>query len=385
MYQQLIKYLSNIFGISGDFVENSLGTITVFTLYFTLSSLLKKIVNKHLNEEYRDEVISEILPTVLKLTAFGFLSTIWLTGGASVESTLKLSSSFMEQVVQVIYIILFYLGSKVASEVFAGIKYSHDEGKQYTFRKRIRIIIGVICIILFIKIWINKTENISTYLGLLSAGLAIALQDIIASLAGWAYILMVKPLKVGDRVQIGDISGDIIDTKLLQFCMLETGNWVKSEQATGRILYFPNSFVFKNSIANYDVGFEYIFSEIPITVTFESNWKKARKILEEILENEVKGFKEDAGRQIRKASSKMKLRFAHLDPKIILNVSEFGVCLTLRFLCKVRVRRFIESKIWEKVLDSFSQQADIDFAYPTTRYYLNLKEGKSEAGGPKLV
>ena len=318
----------------------------------------------------------------MRFIAAGFLAKIWLTGEASLESSLQISRPLMGHIVETLYVLLFYMGAKFASEVFLGIKYSDETEKLYTIRKTIAILLGFVCLILLVKIWFQKSTNLSTYFGLLSAGLAIALKDSISSLAGWAYIYMVKPFKIGDRIQIGEASGEIIDVNLLQFCVLETGNWVGIDQSTGRVIFFPNSFVFKNSIANYEAGFEHIFAEMPVVVTFESDWRKAHDLLEWIVARETIGVKESARRQIRKASREMRIKLMHLDSKVIVSVVDIGVCLTLRFLCKVRERRFLESRIWEDVLEAFSKEPSIDFAYPTTRYYDNVKEGKP---GKKLV
>lgn len=117
-------------------------------------------------------------------------------------------------------------------------------------------------------------------------------------------------------------------------------------------------------------------------ITFESDWRKAVTILEEILEKNVGREKLDAERQIKRASRTMRLFFIHLDPRVITSVADSGVVLTLRFLSKIRNRRFLEAKVWEAVLEEFSKSESIDFAYPTSRYYVNHIEGKAHAGGP---
>ena len=86
-----------------------------------------------------------------------------------------------------------------------------------------------------------------------------------------------KPLKVGDRVQIGDVTGDVIDIRIFQFSVIEIGNWVDADQSTGRIIHIPNGTIFIKWQANYTAGFEYIWNEIPVLVTFESDWKTAKQ------------------------------------------------------------------------------------------------------------
>src|SRR5436309_2546056 len=124
---------------------------------------------------------------------------------------------------------------------------------------------------------------IATFLGLFTAGLAIALKDIVANLAGWAYIVWRRPFDVGDRVQIGPHAGDVIDLHLFQFTLNEIGNWVKADQSTGRIIHIPNGKVLSEPLANYDKGFRYIWNEIPVVISFESDWKQAKRLLEAIV------------------------------------------------------------------------------------------------------
>lgn len=84
-------------------------------------------------------------------------------------------------------------------------------------------------------------------------------------------------------MQIGQHVGDVIDIRLFQFTILEIGNWVEADQSTGRLIHMPNAKVFQEPQANYSTGFEYIWHEIPVMVTFESNWKKTKTILQEIV------------------------------------------------------------------------------------------------------
>lgn len=383
-YVEVIDLFSRALRLSNDAIENLLGSLLIFLSYLFLRLVFTRYLKNKINEKYKEQFLKEVVPHVLKLLAIGFLLKIWLTGEASFASFFEVPAILMGHIVDTIYIYLFYLGTRLAAEVFIEITYSDDERKIFAMRRTSKIFLGIVCIILLIKVWIATSGNYSTYFGLLSAGLAIALQDVIVSLAGWCYLIIVKPFNLGDRIQIGEYKGDVIDLKLFQFFVLETGNWVNGDQPTGRILNFPNSFVFKNVIANYNAGFQFIFSEMPIMITFESDWKLSLKLLNEILFAEVGEENAEAISQIKRASRTMQLSFAHLDPKVIISVADSGVVLTLRFLCKIRERRFLEAKIWHKVLEAFGGNDSIDFAYPTNRYYVNHLEGKANAGGPKL-
>jgi small-conductance mechanosensitive channel len=168
----------------------------------------------------------------------------------------------------------------------------------------------------------------------------------------------------------------VIDLRLFAFSLVEIGNWVDADQSTGRILHIPNGKVFQETVANYTQGFNFIWDEIPVTVTFESDWRRAKEMLAEIAEKHTAIKSEQAQREVRKAASRYLIRYEHLTPIVWTSVVDIGVTLTIRFLTDPRRRRSTENAIWEDIVETFWQADDIDFAYPTMRYYDNVAEGK---------
>ena len=222
-------------------------------------------------------------------------------------------------------------------------------------------------------------KSLSTYLGLLSAGLAIALKDPLVNLAGWAFIIWQRPIEVGDRIQVGEYRGDVIDQRIFMFTLMEIGNWVDAEQSTGRIIHIPNGKVFNDALANYSKGFQYIWNEIPVLITFESNWKKAKSILTKIIDKHAQSLSETARQKVRRAARKFMIFYTTLTPTVYTCVKDCGIMLTMRYLCEPRQRRTNDQAIWEDVLEEFAKCDDIDFAYPTQRFYHNALEGKEGA------
>jgi small-conductance mechanosensitive channel len=240
----------------------------------------------------------------------------------------------------------------------------------------------VAALILVAMIWLEAIQSLGTFLGLLSAGIAIALKDLVASLAGWVFIMWRRPFQLGDRVQIGAIAGDVVDIRIFQFTLLEIGNWVNADQSTGRIIHVPNARLLTEPLANYTSQYKYVWNELPVLVTFESDWRKAKAILLEILEEKVGGVVADAEREVKAASKKFLIHLSKLTPKVYTSVEDSGVLLTLRFICDARQRRDTAEEVWEAVLVAFGKEPDVDFAYPTTRMYHNLLEGKGGARAP---
>ena len=222
-------------------------------------------------------------------------------------------------------------------------------------------------IIIVGQIWLDGIGSIVTYLGLVSAGIAIALKDPITNITGWLFILWNRPLEAGDRIQLGEHSGDVIDINFFNFTVMEIGNWVDADQNTGRIIHIPNGKIFIETLANYGKGFEYIFNEIPVLITFESKWQIAKKILEKIAKDFGEHPTRAAEREIKKASQKFLIQDQKLDPVVYTKVAESGVLLTIRYLCTPQFRRDTEQEIWEEILKEFDLEPNIELAYPTIR------------------
>lgn len=222
-------------------------------------------------------------------------------------------------------------------------------------------------IVIIILIWMDSVGNLTTYVGLLSAGIAIALKEIFTNLAGWLFIETRKPFEVGHRILVGDQKGDVIDKSLFQFSLMEVSSYSDGEQSTGRIIDIPNGFVFTYPTVNYTKGFEYIWNEVKLLITFESDWKKAKTLLLDIANKETNITTERASKQIRDASKKYMIHYNKLTPIIYTDVLESGIRLTVRYLCEPKRRRTTTNKIWEDILELIHENDDIELAYPTRR------------------
>jgi small-conductance mechanosensitive channel len=240
---------------------------------------------------------------------------------------------------------------------------------RYNWKRTLSLTLSLVATIFIGAVWLPAFEQFGAFLGLFTAGLAIALKDPLTNLAGWFFIVFRKPFAVGDRIQIGNFAGDVIDIRLFQFSILEIGNWVEADQSTGRIVHMPNGKVFLESQANYTSGFEYIWHEIPVLVTFESNWKKTKTILHEIVTKYAEHLSATAGKEIFEASKNYMIYYKNLNPIVYTKVKDSGVMFTMRYLCNPRKRRGSENDIWEEILTRFSEHNDIKLAYPTTRFY----------------
>lgn len=282
----------------------------------------------------------------------------WL--GMTPESQIKVVKSLL-------VVLFFLLVRSVLMRVL--LRNVTDNRQRYSWSRGVTSTIAVLILIFLGVIWFAGLERIATFAGILGAGLAVALHDTIANIAGFLFIMIRRPFEVGDRIEIEGVAGDVIDIRVFQFSLLEIGNWVDADQSTGRILQVPNGKVLRAVTASFNKGFDYIWHEIPVLITFESDWKKAKGILEAIVDDDSFVVAEEVERQVRRAASRYLIYSGKVTPIVYTTVRDSGVLLTVRYMTKPKTRRGTEQRLWEQILEQFSENDDIELAYPTVRYY----------------
>ena len=275
----------------------------------------------------------------------------------------------------IVIILILWLLRYIARRIIY--RQSEDVKTRYVWGKTLTYVTVLLGLIMVGSVWFKGFKELGTYLGLLTAGLAIAMKDPLTNIAGWLFIMFRRSFSVGDRIQIGDKAGDVIDIRIFQFIILEIGNWVDADQSTGRIIYIPNGQVFTSPLANYSKGFQYIWDEIKVLITFESDWKKAKELVLAIVKKHSEHLSKSAERRVKEATKKYMIFYKNLTPMVYTSVKDSGVQLAIRYLCEPKSRRNTQQIIWEEILDEFSRTENVDFAYPTTRFFNNINEGKS--------
>ncbi|MBU0504331.1 MAG: mechanosensitive ion channel family protein [Candidatus Omnitrophica bacterium] len=253
--------------------------------------------------------------------------------------------------------------------IFVGIinRRIKDLKMKHNARKNVTYFFNFLIILAIVFVWIQNINSITIFLSVVGAGIALALQEVILCIAGWFLILTRRPFEVGDRIELGGVKGDVIDIRLFQTSILEIGNWVEADQSTGRIVNIPNSAVFKKENYNYSRGFEFIWNEIKILVTFESDWKRAEEIMMQHGIKEAEGMEEVVKRKIEDMTKKYMIYYDKLTPIVYIDIKDSGVQLTLRYLTEARKRRASQDGLCRAILNDFDKEERVNFAYPTYR------------------
>lgn len=218
-------------------------------------------------------------------------------------------------------------------------------------------------------IWGRSVEGLGVFLGMMGAGLTLSIQETLLCIAGWILILTRKPFDLGDRIEVAGHVGDVVDVRVFYSSLLEVGGWCEGEQSTGRIVHMPNSLLFRGPTINYSQGFPFVWNELTVVVTFESDWEAAKQVLLEWAEEEAEKLEREVKRHLDRAQEQLAIKYRQLRPIVYTAIADQGVAITLRHLCPVRRRRGASHDLSEFVLRAFQRAPDIELAYPTTRFF----------------
>lgn len=207
----------------------------------------------------------------------------------------------------------------------------------------------IVLIILLAELGL-KLSGFALALGAASAGIAFALQEVIVSFAGWLAIAMGGFYRVGDRVQLGGIKGDVIDIGFIRTTIMEIGSWVSSDLYNGRIVRVANSFVFKEPVYNYSGEFPFVWDEIVLPIKYGSDYEAARAILDRVAQEVVGEYVERASLQWRELVKLYRIEDARVDPFVTIVANDNWVEFTLRYVVDYRLRRSTKDRLFTKIL-----------------------------------
>ncbi len=266
-----------------------------------------------------------------------------------------LNNYFKEQIFFKIFLSLFLIGMiLVGYEIITGRiakKVIKDRKTQFTFNKGILIISAVIFLFLIIQIWVENTESLVISYGIIAAGLAIALQDLFRSFVGGIIIALTSIYKIGDRVEVGGTFGDIMDIGILNTTMMELKGWVDAEQPTGRLIIMPNSIVMSGSIYNYTKDHNFIWDEIRVPLTYESDWKTAINNFLDIVKSETEEMTKQAEIEVERLGEKYYLPKKVTDPAVYVKLTDNWVELGIRYVTDTKTRRILSDVLNRKILE----------------------------------
>lgn len=247
-----------------------------------------------------------------------------------------------------------------------------DDNRRYRITKTFGALVYGIAILWLLSVVYSKNPNMLASVAIIGAGVAIALQDIVKDIVGWFVIVQNQLFSRGHRITIGQITGEITDYGLLRTSMLEIGTPRIGEpqqvlERTGKLLSLPNAIFLTQAITNHSTTSGYVRAEMRFTITFESDWRKAKEIIESILEEDTAAFSFEDNRQIRIQTHRYFIPHRTSGNQVYVDIATDGIELTLRFTVPIGERRPVVSGMSQKILDAFEKEPSIAIAYTTYR------------------
>jgi small-conductance mechanosensitive channel len=234
-------------------------------------------------------------------------------------------------------------------------RHFHERDMRYRVRKFV-VFAGYIAGVTFITILFeDRLRQVSFALGVAGAGLVVALQDVVASFAGWFSIGWSNLYRVGDRIQIGETKGDVIDVSIMRTTVVETGNWVSNDLYNGRVVRIPNSAALKGYVFNYSQGFRFVWDEIGILLTPDSDHTMAKEMLLRIANGEVLSYIAEAECSWKAITENFRIENVSLTPTVTLSVKGGSLEFTLSYIVDYTNRTAMQDRLFSNVVDEIKR------------------------------
>jgi small-conductance mechanosensitive channel len=244
-----------------------------------------------------------------------------------------------------------------------------DAERRHRYRKRVRYAVAAMVLFTLIVLFIDRIRELGTLLGFVGAGVAIALREYLASVLAWFYILTQRNIAIGSRIEIGSARGDVIDIGLFKLTLVEVRGEGLGGQSSGRLITVPNYKVLIDPVYLFSSGAPYVWDEMDFLVTHESDWERARDLIEQVGREVTAPHQTEIDSGFRRLGDRYAFRPGITTPIVYVSIAESGIGLKLRYLTHVRQRRTSQDGISRRVLRLFREKPGIEFAYPTSRSF----------------
>ena len=269
---------------------------------------------------------------------------------------LGINKNYVHLTILTILTILFFDLIKLATrKIYSELPVS--DKKKYFRNRKIKISLTIICWLIIVLIWKEQIKSLITLISFVSAAVTIALREIIFNFFAGIYINTKKIFEIEDRIEIKGIKGDVITMHSLGFEMLEIAEGNEYEQSTGKIVHIPNSAVFSEPTKNFTKAFKYIWDEIKINITLDSDIEETKSIIYQILDsNEIlKEIPKKMEDQVDDVTVEYRIYYNKLEPIIYTRINESHIELSLRYLVHPKKIRIVQNEIYLKILKEYKK------------------------------
>ena len=224
-----------------------------------------------------------------------------------------------------------------------------DNAVKYKSQKGIEVIGYILIVLITITYFTGSIKDFGLAIGLLTAGITITLQELILSITGSFFIFFVKVFKPGDRIEINGIKGDVIDVGSIYTTMMEIGEWVSSDNYTGRIVKVSNAFVFKAPIYNYSQDFPFVWDEFNLPIRYGSDIELAKSIVITVAQKHLASYVKESLADWKVVVDKYYIEDAQVDPSLAITLTDNWIQFNLRYIVDYKKRRFTKNLLHEEI------------------------------------
>jgi len=226
-----------------------------------------------------------------------------------------------------------------------------DGDHRYRVRKMVIAAAYIIILIFLVILFEDRLKHVGFALGLFGAGIVVALQDVIASFGGFIAIEFSNLYRVGDRIQVNETKGDVIDISVMRTTVMETGNWVSGDLYNGRIVRIPNNAVLKGPVFNYSQGFRFVWDEIKVRLTSKSDHQLAREMLLRVAKETVSDYQVEAQDSWNRITENYRIENPLLEPIVTLQANGEALEFSLSYIVDYTKRTIVKDQLFTKIVD----------------------------------
>jgi small-conductance mechanosensitive channel len=283
--------------------------------------------------------------------------------GVSAENDRKLLAS----VVLVAVVAILYWTIKGLGKLM--LRHRRSQQAVFWFRQGTSVLLAIILFVGVISIWFDDPGRLATFMGLVSAGVAFALQKPISAVAGYLVILRGKTFTVGDRIAMGGVRGDVVGLRFTQTTIMEMGQppevkedtdpaiWVQARQYTGRIVMVSNSKVFDEPVYNYTRDFPFLWEEMRLPISYRDDRARAERILLDAAKRHTVPVRELSQEEARELARRYFIGPLDMEPRVYWRLTDNWLEMTVRFIARADGVRALKDMMSRQILE------DLDAAH----------------------
>jgi small-conductance mechanosensitive channel len=232
-----------------------------------------------------------------------------------------------------------------------------DRKRLHQIRMIATVAVQVVAVLAILLIVFGPPTQLSTIIGLATAGLTVVMKDFIVAFFGWFTLMGKNGIRVGDWVEIEGVSGEVIEIGMLKTVLLETGNWSNQGHPTGRQVAFSNSFAMEKHYFNFSTSNQWLWDQLRVIVPSGGDPYEIARQIADTVEKETREDAEKAAEDWDRVASKYGASSFSAKPAVDLRPSSGGLEVAVRYITKAPHRDAVKSRLFQVIIDLLHKRA----------------------------